>query len=92
MTIANTAVIGSEAAAVGGGIAVRATRLVEEVGVRRIAMTNLTVTGNVAHRGGGASQFLSFRPDIAITTVPPCDTAFLLLYFLALIPLSLQPP
>ena len=51
--ITSTTISKCTAAAVGGGLAVRATRLVKAPGARFVELTNVTVAANKAKRGGG---------------------------------------
>ena len=53
VTVRNSTVTRATAGAVGGGVAVRASNLVESPGARFVDLVNVTITNCTAQRGGG---------------------------------------
>ena len=53
VAVRNSTVTGSTAGAVGGGIAFRASNLVESPGARSVDLVDVTITNCAALRGGG---------------------------------------
>ena len=53
VVISDSTVLNSVAGSSGGGVAVRAVNLVDDVGTRTVAVTDSQLLGNRAHRGGG---------------------------------------